>query len=127
MSERNHEKPSFVFRDLSAGVFGKYQYCSKGPNTDGLWYADADLGLDGRPRRGALPNPRQDTAEDVARATAMHEASAKALMDSIFKPDCSVPATDATIRDDAMIGALVAVLCAFLFAAILVRIWLQFP
>ena len=69
MSER------FKFTDISAEVYGKYQFCTQN-KADGLFYADSDMVL-GRPRKGALPSPHmQDTPELTAKARAMHEAAA---------------------------------------------------
>lgn len=71
--------------DISAQTYGKYQYCTKA--RDGMWYADSDFTLGsgcGKPKRGALPCPEQDTPELTKRARKMHEESARKLTESIM-------------------------------------------
>lgn len=43
-------------RDISAEVFGKYQFCKL---WEGRWYADCDFDLTGRPKLGAEPKPER--------------------------------------------------------------------
>lgn len=72
------------FVDISAQVFGKYQYCTQWKG-DGMWYADCDFehpGGFGKPKPGALPSPRQDTPELTAKAKHMHECAAKTALKS---------------------------------------------
>ncbi len=66
------------FVDVSAQYFGKYQHCTLA--TDGMWYADSDM-IGSRPKRGALPSPRQDTPAARQRALELHECAAKAAAD----------------------------------------------
>jgi len=78
--------------DISAQVYGKYQYCTKAK--DGMWYADDDFTRGdgfGKPKRGALPNPQQDTPELTERARKIHEDSAKRLTESILPSARSKP------------------------------------
>lgn len=49
--------------DISREVFGKYQFCSEGP--DGLMYSDEDFSLGGgcgRLKNGAIPAPGQKSS-----------------------------------------------------------------
>jgi hypothetical protein len=64
---------NFEMRDMSWETFGKYQFGTK--HDDGLWYADSDFVL-GKPKKGSLPSPWQDTPEQIALAKRMHEAAA---------------------------------------------------
>lgn len=43
-----------MFKDVSAEVFGKYQYCTE---VDGKYYSDSDFNSFGRLKRGSLPSP----------------------------------------------------------------------
>lgn len=80
------EPIQFQMDDISASVFGKYQYCTM--HSDGLFYADSDFrdGFGGGPlKAGSLSSPSQFTAEASARAKAMHEAAAKNLANEAIK------------------------------------------
>lgn len=75
----------FEMKDISSQTYGKYQFCTKAK--DGMWYADSDFehpGGFGNPMRGALPAPHQDTPELIAKAKAMHEASARRAVSSVL-------------------------------------------
>lgn len=64
--------------DISAQVFGKYQYCTRW-KVDGMLYADSDFprgGFGEAPRKGALPSLRQNTPELCAKAAKMHADAA---------------------------------------------------
>ena len=62
-------------RDISAEVFGKYQFCTKGP--DGKWYSDQDFEYGngcGEPKEGAIPSPREaDRSPYMARPAGLRE------------------------------------------------------
>jgi len=74
------------FVDISAQTYGKYQFCTKAK--DGMWYADDDFtggaGC-GKPKRGALPSPSQDTPELTARAREMHTDTARDLTETAMR------------------------------------------
>ncbi len=81
----------FEMTDISAEVFGKYQCCTMGP--DGLWYADGDFPLrnGGKPARGALPSPHQDTPEQTAVARDAHRKAADGLLGSVLGDKADTP------------------------------------
>jgi hypothetical protein len=79
----------FTMRDISAQTYGKYQFCTL--HKDGLWYADIDFDR-GKPKRGALPCPDQDTPALTERARAMHaQAAAKMIAEVLSPPRASPP------------------------------------
>lgn len=63
----------YEVKDMSAEVFGKYQFATQ---YNGVWYSDADFtdgpGI-GKPKPGAIPAPFQDTPELRAWAKQMRE------------------------------------------------------
>lgn len=72
--------------DVSAEVFGKYQFCTTAK--DGLQYSDNDFIYPDGVRQlkpGALPSPWQSTPALMVKAREMHEAAAKDAADKALR------------------------------------------
>lgn len=122
----------WAMRDLSYEVYGKYQFCTMAE--DGMWYADVDFehpGGFGKPKKGALPSPRQDTPELTARAKALHEASARSAVNNVLNvtkyPTESSLKAPTTIPAEAIPAHVIwmALAMAALYVCAIIAIWLS--
>lgn len=92
------DEPKIRFEDISAQVFGKYQFCTKAK--DGMWYSDQDFEFGagcGPLKKGALPSPRQNTPELTAKARRMHEEAANRAVKNALRTK-GAETTGATAR-----------------------------
>ena len=100
-----------VLRDISAEVFGKYQYCTM---YDGLWYADCDFENGwggGKPKEGAQPNPLRHPNAPPFRSKLSEKVASKLTTDRIM--------------DVLVIALMIAALC--LLVIIMIGLITDFP